>query len=152
MPVNKRLPIKQKAGWDQSLINTLIASVIVVIGWPASIYIQNENRKNEIINSYLIEAYQDLALSSNRVLTPEYAKMMETAVAKIQLYGNAEDVAAVHEFLKEWHKQYPDGKARGDLNPILFTLRNSLRKNLELPPLQGEDAKIHWFRPLGGVD
>lgn len=126
----------------------LAAALVVAIGWIVSAYMAAAQRRAEARTAYLVEAYDDLALSSNRLLTPEYARMLETAVAKIQLYGNEEEIAAVNHLLDTWERPQPDGKPRADIDPALVTLRNSLRRELGLSAISGQ---VRWIRPLGGL-
>jgi hypothetical protein len=144
------LPVGQ---WIVTLGAAALAAVIVAIGWFVTNWQtsnrENRNREQSMMSGYLAEAFEALANAANRPeLTVEYARLIETAVAKIQLFGNTIEVNAVHLFLDEWEKPQPDGRPRGNLYPLLFALRNSLRQRLSLPPLK---TPVRWIRPLGGA-
>ncbi len=129
-----------------------VATAALVIGWFLNSRLTSNrddtNRRHQMVTGYLIEAYDELTMASNRDLTPEFARMMESAVAKIQLFGTPEEIQAVHAFLDEWQRPQPDGRPRGSLDPLLLLLRNSLRQEISLPAVAGQ---VRWIRPLGGA-
>jgi len=81
-----------------------IGILVLIGGWFINSYLTSErdanNRQREMIVAYRVEAYQNLALSSNRNLTDEYEKKLESAVANIQLLGTPEEIQAVSDFLE----------------------------------------------------
>jgi hypothetical protein len=135
-----------------TIFTAVIAAIVVMAGWGISSYLtsgrdqRNAQQTQKI--GFLIEAYNDLAISSNRAMTPEFARMLESAVAKIQLFGTPDEVIAVHQFLDNWSKPQPDGRPRASVDPLLFLLRNSLRSELRLPAI---DSSVRWIRPAGGL-
>ncbi len=143
------LPIGQ---WVVTLLAAAIAGSIVAGGWfipnRQTSERDNRNREQALMATYLTEAFEMLANAANRSLTPEHAKLMENAVTKIQLFGSPEEIRAVNLFLDSWEKPQPDGRPRGNLDPLLLSLRNSLRERLSLPRL---DGPVRWIRPLGGA-
>jgi len=143
---------KLETGHWVSLATAALAASIVATGWwvtscfTSQQDMRNTQRAQKL--SYLIEAYDQLALASNRAPNEEYARMIETAVARIQLFGTPDEINAVHKALDDWSKPEPDGRPRASLDPVLFLLRNSLREELALPPVA---SNIRWIRPLGGA-
>lgn len=131
----------------------VLGVMLTVVGWFANNWLiaarEHKNRKEEMRIEYLMEAFDKLSFAANRPeLTPEFARMMEIAISKIQLFGTAEEIRLVHEFLDEWREsEKKTGQPRGSFDPILFELRNSLRAALSQDPI---DGPVRWIRPLGG--
>jgi hypothetical protein len=112
---------------------------------------ENKNRQKAMMMGYLVDAYDKLALSANRVLDQnkiKYAEMMESAVAKVQLFGGPEQIRILHECLNDWTRTERIGQPSIHLDPLSFALRNSLRKELQLSLISSD---VHWIRPLGGA-
>jgi len=104
-----------------------------------------------MIVDYLVDAYEAFAMAANRPPTDEnkeYARKLELAVAKIQLFGSPDEIRTVQDFLHEYVQPRPEGTPRADLDRLLFLLRNSLRVRLALLNV---DSAVHWFRPFGGA-
>ncbi|MEK7687813.1 MAG: hypothetical protein AAB398_05350 [Pseudomonadota bacterium] len=130
-----------------------VSAIIVVTGWYVTNWqtVDREARKrqDEMRITYLTGAYDRLAISSNRQLNDETARMLEEAVAKIQLYGSPHEIALLHKFLDEWDTSAKTtGTPRGNVDALLFSLRNVLRKDLELPAVASD---VRWIRPMGGA-
>jgi hypothetical protein len=66
---------------------------------------------------------------------------MESAIADIQLFGTKNDIELVCSFLNEFAE-----KGHASLDPLLLTLRNSLRSELGY---EGVSENVRWFRPEG---
>jgi hypothetical protein len=134
-----------------TIVSTIFGAILVVVGWFLGNYLTNEqalrNRQAELRTAYMIDAYEKFATAANREMTPEYAAMIETAVAKVQLFGTPAEIGAVNHFLDTWNQPQADRIPRGDLNPILFALRDSLRQEIALPRIEGP---VRWIRPFGG--
>jgi hypothetical protein len=143
--------------WGLSVTNwvtigsTIFGAALIVGGWFLNSHLVNEqalhNRQAELRTAYMVDAYEKFATASNREMTPEYASMIESAVAKVQLFGTEKEVDAVNHFLDTWNQPQPDHIPRGDLNPILFALRDSLRQEIALPKIEGP---VRWIRLRGG--
>lgn len=137
---------------QSSVFPAVLAALIVVIGWFVTNMMtasrETNARRAALRAAYIADAYEKLAMASNRNITTEHATMMELAVAKIQLYGTPEEIAGLNVFLDGWEKEQPDGKPRGDIDPILKALRDSLRREHKMAPL---DGPVRWIRPLGGA-
>jgi hypothetical protein len=127
--------------------STTVAALVVVIGWGVTSYfasrLARRNTQEAQKLAYLIEAYDALALSSNRDMAPDVGRMLETAVARIQLFGTPEEVQAVHNLVDDLINPKPDGTQSGSTDKLLFLLRNSLRKELHLPTI---GSNILWLR------
>jgi hypothetical protein len=132
----------------------VISLVTVVLGWFASSWLsskrERKRRQDEMRLSYLVDAYEKLALASSRALNDELARSIESAVAKIQLFGTLNDIKLVRQFLDEWRAtEQQTGQGRASLDPLLFALRDSVRQELSLPA--APRSPIRWIRPMGGA-
>jgi type II secretory pathway pseudopilin PulG len=132
-----------------SLVSAGLAATIVMVGWYLTAAQAVKNRQAELRTAYIVSAFEDLALAANRPLpmTPENILKFETAVAKVQLFGNDAEIKAINHFIDTYTQPQSDGIARGELDPALFALRDSLRRELRLTPVEGP---VRWFRPQGG--
>lgn len=102
-----------------------------------------ENKLRELRTTYLIAAYRDLADGSQRpfAIGSPFLRKMESAFADIQLFGSKAQVSMVAVALEEFSKT-----SRAPLDPLLNDLRNELREELHLEPVQ---ENVIWFRPEG---
>jgi|HubBroStandDraft_6_1064221.scaffolds.fasta_scaffold1064554_2 hypothetical protein len=132
-----------------------VAAGVAIWGWSKthkySIERDHKNREKETRIAYLVDAYDKLALYANRVPTPEFSRMLEIAVEKIQLFGTAEEIGHLHAFLDEWAQTAAAGRARASIDPLLKALRNRLREELALAPVPADRDNIRWIRPEGGA-
>jgi hypothetical protein len=133
-----------------------VAAGVAIWGWSKThkytIERDHKNREKEARIAYLIGAYDNLALSANRPPTPEFNRMLETAAAKIQLFGTAEEIGHLHAFLDQWaQKEAAKQRPSGNIDPLLKALRNRLREELSLPPVPVDRDGIRWIRPEGGA-
>lgn len=95
------------------------------------------NKRREIQVSYLIEAFRRLGKGvQGRVF--DYASDFESAVLDVQLFGDATQIESVQKFVQEFAK-----KQEASLDELLSHLRNDLRRELRLPPVEN---KIWWLR------
>jgi hypothetical protein len=141
------------AALDTSQWIAVLSVVAVVIGWFASSWLQStrerKRRQDEMRVAFLAEAYERLALISNRSLTDEVARSIETAVAKYSLSEIPKAIKLVHRFLDEWaESEQKTGQGRASLDPLLFALRDSLRRELSLSKVR---SPVRWLRPRGGI-
>jgi hypothetical protein len=132
-----------------NVLATLVVTVFVAAtGWIVAHRFTAardfQNKKREIRIQYLIQAYRQLALSSQRPPAPKWFRDMEAAVADIQLFERPSQIEKVSVFLEEFSRQ---GKA--SMDALLTDLRDDLRQELQLDPV---DGRVRWFRPEGGVD
>jgi hypothetical protein len=103
----------------------LLAALMIAFGWVVAANQQYRNRQQEMKVAYLVDAYDKLALSANRELTPEFATMLETATAKIQLFGSPEEIRLLHRFLDEWGKNRQPARKLGPAT-VCEGVRNKL--------------------------
>jgi hypothetical protein len=141
----------EKSHWV-TIGSSFVAAMVICISWFVTSYLTSKrdykNKQREMKIEYLVDAYDKLALSSNRKLTPEFATMLEIATAKIQLFGSPQDIVLLHKFLDESTESGKAGRPQGNTDPLLFALRKSIRNELTLPEV---DTHISWIRPLGGA-
>ena len=85
-------------------------------------------RRNQRID-FLLSAYRRLINSSNRGrnLSQEYRDDLESALSDIILLGGHKEIEATQDFMKEMN----EGNS-GSIDPVIETLRNSLRSELGL--------------------
>jgi len=85
-------------------------------------------KRRELRVQFLVDAYRRLESVSNRPFRAETGKVLESAIADIQLFGTPNQVRLAQEFAA--------GYARNHTHPIkqlLTDLRNDLRRELGLP-------------------
>lgn len=112
------------------LASTLLG--VVVGGWVAhrtslARDARGEQRTRRV--GYLVEAYRAIERSTNhsRPLTSDQARVLEQAVADVMLLGQAPEVDAATEFIRE----FADGGG-ASAHALLVALRASLRQELAL--------------------
>jgi hypothetical protein len=136
---------------------TFAGILVVGLGWFVSSFLQSSrdarNRQAQMVIEYRVRAFQNLASASNRPISDDKtnadnAKKFEDAVTDIELFGTSAEIEAVKDFLNEWNKPQPDGRHRASTDPLLLTLRGSLRKDLNLSSVT---EPVRWIRPLGGA-
>jgi hypothetical protein len=124
-------------------LKIIITICLAVIGWliAHSFTAKRDlkNKQREISITHLINAYRILTNDvANRELTDERKEKLENILADIQLFGSKEQV--------ELAKNLAVTVAAGDqfeLNPLINSLRNDLRQELNLPKVEGN---IKWLR------
>jgi hypothetical protein len=145
--------------WTQffaQLTIAVFAAVVAIWGWSKTnkytVERDHKNREKEARVAYLVDAYEKLALYANRPPAPEFSRMLEIAVAKIQLFGTAEEIGHLHAFVDQWaQKEAAKERPSGNIDPLLKALRNRLREELSLPPVPADRDAIRWIRPEGGA-
>ncbi len=120
--------------WVNALValsSALIGAGAAAIGWRVA-HRQDMTRyqlakRRELRLQFLIDAYRRLEFVSNRTISPGTSEEFERAIAEIQLFGSASQVALARQFASDF--------ARGGtapLDPLLSTLRQDLREELLL--------------------
>ena len=107
-------------------------------GWIVSQYQARRAVRRNMRVDYLLGAYRRLETSSNRAMTEQEDRDVETAIADIQLLGSPSQVALADEFARVFSLE-----SRADTEPLLQDLRGSLRRELlleKVPP------KRVWLR------
>src|SRR5262245_47962855 len=139
-------------------ITFVVTSLIVIIGWwvvhRLTVDRDSRNREAQMVTGYLVETYEKIANYGN--IDPEkldkadwvaFARMLETAVAKVQLFGTPEQIRLLHDALDQWAEtEKRTGKPSISVDAMLFDLRNDLRKRLSLCAV---NSPVRWVRPLG---
>lgn len=127
---------------DWKFFLQLIATFLVAaLGWWAAHWFTSRrdlnNERRKIVVQLLLEAYRKLENASNRENIPW--NDFESAIADIQLLGSLRQATLAMEFAISMGKN-----KTAPLDPLLLELRDSLRSELELDPIQNK--KIIYFR------
>jgi hypothetical protein len=128
----------------QLLIPLLVTTVVAIIGWLIGHYLNSQrdrqNKRREVRVQYLIDAYRRLEAGSSRgaIDKTEYGKGFESAIADIQLLGSEEQA----RMAKEVAIAIATRKSNASSGPLLMSLRNALRNELDLGSLNEEP--IHF--------
>jgi hypothetical protein len=120
----------------EHLASLLITAIVAILGWAVihrlSMRRDLVNKRRELRVQYLIEAYRRLEFVGNRPLTRELGPEFEKAIADVQLFGTPRQVELAREFALGFAKSGTHA-----LDPLLNELRNNLRNELNLEPVQG---------------
>ena len=128
---------------DLDYLKIIITIVLAVIGWLIGHYFTAkrdvENKRRELVINHLIEAYRIIANEvSHREESEERNLKLENLLSDIQLFGSPEQIAIA--------KKLADDVASGgvfELNELIVSLRNDLRKQLNLSAVSGN---FKWLR------
>jgi hypothetical protein len=118
-------------------LKIIISVIVAAIGWLVVHYFSTKRdrslKKRELRTSYLINAYRILANDiSHRPATAEYDKKLEDLIPDIQLFGSIEQVLMARNLA-----EHVANGGRFELDPLINSLRDNLRKELELKPMVG---------------
>jgi hypothetical protein len=124
-------------------LKIIITICLAVIGWliAHSFTAKRDlkNKQREILITHLINAYRILTNDvSHRELTDERNEKLENILADIQFFGSKEQV----KLAKNLAVTVAEG-GQFELDPLINSLRNDLRKELNLPKVEGN---IKWLR------
>lgn len=133
---------------DISFLKIIITVALAVTGWLIGHHFTTRrdvsNKRREFVIGHLIEAYQIIANDiSQRPQTSETNLKLENILTNIQLFGSLEQITLA--------KELSDKVAHGGvfmLNPLINSLRDDLRKELNLPRI---DSDIKWLRFNGPI-
>lgn len=122
----------------QLLLPLAVTVLIAVAGWILGHKLNARrdriNKHREIRLKYLIDAYRNLVNTTGRTeLDSQETRDQRDAVADIQLFGTREQIDHLLELRKN----------SKDINPLINSLRDELRKELDLPPA---NINVHWIR------
>lgn len=128
---------------ELSYLKIFITIVLTVIGWIIGHYFTSKrsanNKRRDLSTEFLIEAYRVLTTEiAHREETLERATKIENLVADIQLFGSPEQI--------DLAKKMADDVASGEkfeLDPLINSLRKSLRQELSLASI---DGNVRWLR------
>ena len=124
----------------QLLIPLLITTGVAVLGWLVGHALNAKrdikNKRREIQVQYLVEAYRRLEAGTCRgpIHETEFGKGFESAIADIQLLGTEDQAQMAKELAVAIASRREDTSA----GPLLMSLRNSLRHELNLGILNEE--------------
>lgn len=123
------------------IIKFFIGTIVVVLGWIVAHYFTNERnriaKRREISLEHLIKAYRILADEiAHREQIDE--RKLEAVITDIQLYGSKEQINLAKQLADEVAKQ-----THFELDPLINCLRDDLRKELQLPKIEGN---VKWLR------
>jgi hypothetical protein len=125
------------------ILKTLITVIIAALGWVVAHYFSSKRdrriKRREIKTAHLIKAYTILANDiTERAETSERNAKLELLISELQLFGSNKQIALT----KELAENIQHG---GEFNfdELLKDIRNDLRKELELNPIQG---RVKWLR------
>ena len=120
------------------LIPLLITTVTAVAGWLVAHRMAAKrdqlNKRRDLRVQYLIDAYRKLESVSNRdENSAEWAEKLESAIADIQLFGSARQVAMAKQFASEMAAE-----SAASTDNLLSDLRKELRQELILENVPGD--------------
>jgi len=134
----------------QLLIPLLTTTVVAIAGWLAghalNVRRDRRNKRREIRVQYLIEAYGHLESGTCRgaIHGTEFAAPFESAIADIQLLGTKDQARMAKELAGAIAAKHEDVSA----GPLLMSLRDALRGELDLRPINEEP--VHFRLTAGG--
>jgi len=128
----------------QLLIPLLITAILTILGWYAAhrlaAWRDRANKRREQRITFLVDAFRRLAAAAHHPNIFEIANEIESAVTDIQLFGSVEQVKKVQFFVQAFAEL-----KKADIDELLASLRDDLRKELDLPALHG---KIYFLKIL----
>jgi hypothetical protein len=92
--------------------------------------------------SYLIEAFRALSRANNHPRLHEVAEELEQAISDIQLLGTPEQIGLARKVAADLASS---GSA--SLNELMYSLRDSLRGELNEKPISGQHISLRVQRP-----
>jgi hypothetical protein len=120
--------------WMNAIVgvsSALIGGGVIALGWRVAHRqeVQRDQlaKRRELRLQFLIDACRRLEFVSNRPISPRTSGEFEKAIADIQLFGSASQVALAKQFASQFAR---DGTA--PLDPLLSTLRQEPREELLL--------------------
>lgn len=120
---------------SNAFIGSLFAAILAIAGWAVvhglNIKRDRINKRRDMITEILLSAYRRLEMAANReFLLEEHALAFESAFSDIQLLGSISQVEAAKKYGHE-HSQ----SGQGNINELLSLLRDELRLELKLAPI-----------------
>lgn len=120
----------------------LIPAFVAIFGWIVShqfaAWRDRQNKRREQRVNYLISTFRSLSKANHHPRLYEIADEIEGAVSDIQFLGNEEQIKAAQEFAHDLGTT-----ETADLDPLLFSLRRELRRELGRNEYSG---KLIWLR------
>lgn len=122
----------------QTLVSVIAALISLVVSHQFAAWRDRENKRREQRVNHLVGAFRSLSKANHHPRLYEIAEEVEQAVSDIQFLGNEEQTLAAQEFARQL-----GAKQTADLDPVLFSLRKELRRELGRVPY---DGKLVWLR------
>lgn len=129
-----------------------ITVMIAVLGtWAAHRFtsrrdVENERRKLRV--QYLLEVYRLLERADSTPDGPERWERYERAAADIQLLGSPEQV----RLAREWIREFTANKNKASIDRMMNSLRVSLRRELNLEPVDGQVVYLRIRRNVAATE
>lgn len=122
----------------QILFPAIVALISLIASHQFAAWRDRENKRREHRVNYLIQAFRSLSKANHHPKLYEIADEVEQAVSDIQFLGNKQQILAAQEFANQLGTNQI-----ADLDPVLFSLRRELRKELGREAYSG---KLIWLR------
>ena len=120
----------------------IITTAVAVLGWIVAHRLTSKrdlaNKRRELKIKYLIDAYRQLESAANRSDASSKWSALESAIADIQPFGTPKQV----DMAKVFAEEFADHQS-ASLDALLFNLRETLRTELQLEPV---NARIKYLR------
>jgi hypothetical protein len=118
-----------------SSVITLILGL--VIGYLLKLRAETKTDKRQYITKIMIKNYKILSLASKKTINQSIYNELRLLTCEIQLFGTIEQIKIAKKLAHDLGT-----KKVISYDPMLFSLRNSLRKQLSLPKT---DERISYF-------
>jgi hypothetical protein len=122
----------------QILIPAVVALISLIASHQFAAWRDRENKRREHRVNYLIQAFRSLSKANHHPKLYEIADEVEQALSDIQFLGNNDQIVAAQQFAGQLGTDQT-----ADLDPVLFSLRSELRKELGREEYSG---KMIWLR------
>lgn len=128
---------------DFEYLKIAVTISLAVLGWIIAHWFTTRRdralKRRELSIQYLIEAYRVLANEiSHRDQTPDRTLKLENMLSDIQLFGSLKQVQLARTLADELAS-----KRNFELDPLINSLRDDLRKELGLSRVEGN---VRWIR------
>ncbi len=128
---------------DIGYFKICVTTVLAVIGWLIAHHFTAQRtlavKRRDVTLEHLISAYRILTNEiSQRTLDADRSKKLECLLSDIQLFGSKDQVNSAREMIDQ-----VVAKKSFDLDPIINSLRDDLRKQLQLEEVSGN---VKWLR------
>ena len=126
------------------LLPLLVTTVVAIFGWIIAHRLAAErdqrNKRREVRLGFLLDAYRRLEAGASRgpIHGTKFADGFESAIADVQLLGTPKQSVMARDLALAIASRAPDASA----GPLLLSLRDELRKELDLEVLGG--GPIHF--------
>lgn len=120
-----------------------ITALLAVAGWVVAQQLARRSLRRTMSIEYLLAAYRRLESASNRLMTEVHDAALESAIADIQLLGSPTQVAMASDFARAFA-----ANQQADTGPLLDDLRDSLRKELLLQPVNSTRTLLRISRSV----